>query len=78
MSSLEQDKKRGFTSQEKWVIWGVFCLLLGLSTSRISVFAGLLLLSAGASLISKRDKLALAVLLCIAGGLNLVFSKFLI
>jgi hypothetical protein len=39
--------RRGFSSMEKWVIWAVFCLLVGLS-SRLIVFPALLLISWGA------------------------------
>lgn len=37
---------RGFTVAEKWVMWVVFCLLVGLS-SQILIFPSLLLLSYG-------------------------------
>lgn len=39
-------EKRGFSSMEKWVIWAVFCLLVGLST-RFIIFPALLLISWG-------------------------------
>jgi hypothetical protein len=39
-------EKRGFSSLEKWIIWAVFCLLVGLS-SHLIVFPGLLLISWG-------------------------------
>ena len=52
--------------------------MLGLSTSRFTVFAGLLLASAGISLIVKKDKLALGLVVSILGLLTVVFSKFLI
>jgi len=42
----KQNPQRGFTIIEKWIIWAVFCLLIGLSTS-IFVFPALLLLSFG-------------------------------
>jgi len=41
-----QENRRGFSSLEKWVIWAVFCLLVGLSTRWI-IFPALLLLSWG-------------------------------
>lgn len=41
-----QENRRGFSSLEKWVIWAVFCLLVGLST-RFMVFPALLLISWG-------------------------------
>ena len=78
MTSAENERKSGFTDAEKWIIWGVFCLLLGLSTSRFTVFAGLLLTSAGISLIVKKDKLAMGIVVGIMGLLTVVFSKFLI
>lgn len=52
MSSQEAAKKRGFTAAEKWIIWGVFCLLVGLS-SHMSAFLGLLGVSAGAAVIRR-------------------------
>lgn len=39
-------EKRGFSSMEKWMIWAVFCLLVGLST-RFIIFPALLLISWG-------------------------------
>jgi hypothetical protein len=39
-------QKRGFTTAEKWIIWGVFCLLIGLS-SHITAFFGLMIASVG-------------------------------
>ncbi len=39
-----QKTERGFTVVEKWVIWAVFCLLVGLS-SDVRIFPALLLLS---------------------------------
>lgn len=39
-----ENARRGFSSMEKWVIWAVFCLLVGLST-HLLVFPGLLLIS---------------------------------
>jgi hypothetical protein len=39
-----QRSQRGFTVAEKWVIWAVFCLLVGLS-SDLLIFPALLLLS---------------------------------
>jgi hypothetical protein len=38
------NSKKGFSSMEKWVIWAVFCLLVGLSTHWL-VFPALLLIS---------------------------------
>ena len=78
MARAGSQRKSGFTYAEKWIIWGVFCLLLGLSTSRFTVFAGLLLASAGISLIVRKDKLALGLVVSILGLLTVVFSKFLI
>ncbi|MFQ5650410.1 MAG: hypothetical protein ACE5IY_10755 [bacterium] len=78
MKAETNESKRGFTTPEKWVIWGVFCLLVGLSTSRLTVFAGLMLLSVGISFVAKKQHIVLAIFLCVAGALNLVFSKFLI
>ncbi len=46
MSTEEVAKKRGFTTAEKWIIWGVFCLLVGLS-SHITAFFGLMIASVG-------------------------------
>ena len=40
----EHDTQRGFTVAEKWVIWTVFCLLVGLS-SHLLIFPALLRLS---------------------------------
>lgn len=45
-SNRQSKEGRGFTSLEKWLIWAVFCLLVGLS-SRLIVFPGLLLVSWG-------------------------------
>jgi hypothetical protein len=39
-----QKTERGFTVVEKWIIWAVFCLLVGLS-SDMRIFPALLLLS---------------------------------
>lgn len=78
MASKKAPTKKGFTTAEKWIIWGVFCLLVGLSTYRFTVFSGLMILSLGISLIAKKQKLALAIFLCFVGILNLVLSKFLI
>ncbi len=77
---MQKDQKvsRGFTIQEKWVIWGVFCLLVGLSTSRVTVFMGMLLLSIGIFFFIQRRHKAAAAILCLFGLLNLAFSKFLI
>jgi hypothetical protein len=41
-----QENRKGFSSMEKWVIWAVFCLLVGLST-RFIVFPALLLMAWG-------------------------------
>jgi hypothetical protein len=70
--------KRGFTPGEKWIIWGVFCLLVSLSTYRLSVFAGLMLVSVGGALIVKRENVALGVLIGVCGLLSLVFCRVLI
>lgn len=78
MSTPENKIKRGFTVAEKWIIWGVFCLLVALSTYRFSVFAGLMLLSAGISLLVNKQKPALGVVMSIVGALCLAFSKLLI
>jgi hypothetical protein len=43
-TKADQPPQRGFTVVEKWVIWAVFCLLIGLS-SDLLVFPGLLLFS---------------------------------
>jgi hypothetical protein len=40
----KENVRRGFSSMEKWVIWAVFCLLVGLST-HLLVFPGLLFIS---------------------------------
>jgi hypothetical protein len=42
----QENKKslRGFSAAEKWVIWSVFCLLVGLSSHWL-VFPALLLIS---------------------------------
>jgi|GEM_PF-2147592 len=74
----EASQERGFTIQEKWIIWAVFCLLVGLSTGRITVFAGMLLLSSGVSLVAKKHRIGVAIVLCLAGLLSLAFSRFLI
>jgi hypothetical protein len=37
---------RGFSSMEKWIIWAVFCLLVGLS-SHFLVFPAMLLIAWG-------------------------------
>lgn len=76
--SEQVENRKGFTTPEKWIIWGVFCSLIGLSTYRFTVFLGLMIVSIGIYLIRKKEKLALAVLLCLVGLLNIVFSKFLI
>jgi len=44
LSKADQAQQKGFTFAEKWVIWAVFCLLIGLS-SDLLIFPGLLLLS---------------------------------
>jgi len=75
---VDTTKKRGFTPAERWVIWGVFCLLVGLSTYRFTVFAGLLLLSVGAANFYKRQNVLPAVVFSVLGSLCLIFSKFLI
>ncbi len=71
-------KERGFRTPEKWIIWGVFCAIVGLSANRFSVFAGMLLFSVGISFIKKRQRLGLAVVLCLAGVLNILLSKYLV
>jgi membrane-bound ClpP family serine protease len=71
------EKKRGFTTPEKWVIWGVFCLLVGLSTHRFAVFLGLMLLSIGVNFLYHKRKIAFGVILTISGLLSLIFSKVL-
>ena len=78
MKTEQKNSRRGFTAPEKWIIWGVFCLLVGLSTSRLTVFLGMLITSIGISLVIKKQKLILAVSLSIIGILNIVFSKYLI
>ena len=77
MTSNKAENKRGFTVGEKWIIWGVFCLLIGLSTHRFSVFAGLMLFSMGVSFFLRKEKLILATIVSILGVLTLGFSKFL-
>ena len=39
-------KPKGFTIAEKWIIWGVFCLLIGLST-HILITPAMLLITLG-------------------------------
>ena len=70
--------ERGFRTPEKWVIWGVFCAIVGLSANRFSVFAGLMFFSAGISLFTRKQKYGLAAVLCLAGILNIALSKYLI
>ena len=41
-----QARPKGFSSVEKWIIWAVFCLLVGLS-SQFIVFPALLFISWG-------------------------------
>lgn len=81
MISQHLENKRGFTAAEKWVIWGVFCLLVGLSTHRFTVFVGLLLLSLGFNRFIKRTKnanrIALGIIFSLFGILILFFSKSL-
>jgi len=57
MTSNKAESKRGFTVGEKWIIWGVFCLLIALSTHRFSVFAGLMLFSMGVSFFFEKRKI---------------------
>jgi len=45
-TAAKNEIRRGFSSMEKWLIWAVFCLLVGLS-SRLIVFPALLLISWG-------------------------------
>lgn len=78
MTSNKTKNKKGFTPAEKWIIWGVFCLLVSLSTQRFSVFAGLMLFSIGISFFLRKEKLVLATIVSIIGILALGFSKFLI
>ncbi len=78
MTSNKTKDKKGFTPAEKWIIWGVFCLLVGLSAQRFSVFAGLMLFSVGVSFFLRKEKLILATIVSILGVLTLGFSKFLI
>jgi hypothetical protein len=68
-------KRRGFTTAEKWVIWGVFCLLVGLS-SHITAFFGLLVLSVGIVILrnavrSRRMPALLSGALMVLAGLML-------
>ena len=46
-SPQQEEKKRGFTVAEKWIIWAVFCLLVGLST-HLLVVPAMILLTLGA------------------------------
>jgi len=78
MNNKIENPKRGFTRGEKWLIWAVFCLLVGLSTSRLTVFLGLMLASVGISLVMKKQKIIFAIALCVIGILNIIFSKYLI
>ncbi|MFQ5706038.1 MAG: hypothetical protein ACE5HO_01230 [bacterium] len=75
-------QKRGFTTQEKWVIWAVFCLLVGLSTHRFTVFFGMLLASFGISLVFKKHEsgaisVAIGIAITLLGLLSLAFSRIL-
>jgi hypothetical protein len=47
--------QRGFTVAEKWVIWAVFCLLVGLSTSFL-IFPALLLVSYAVIMLRRATK----------------------
>jgi len=78
VSTKKPIEKRGFTVQEKWIIWGVFCLLVALSTHRVSVFLGLILASAGINLLMKKRRPLLGSTLTVLGMIGLIFSKFLI
>jgi hypothetical protein len=78
MTSNKTKNKKGFTPAEKWIIWGVFCLLVALSVQRFSVFAGLMIFSVGISFFLRKEKLVLATIVSIIGILALGFSKFLI
>jgi len=78
MTSNKSKNKKGFTPGEKWIIWGVFCLLVSLSVQRFSVFAGLMLFSLGISFFLRKERLVLATIVSIIGILALGFSKFLI
>jgi hypothetical protein len=73
-----KSSQRGFTVQEKWVIWGAFCLLVALSTYRVSVFVGLLLIPAGIMIFKNGRKKVLGLLLSVAGLAVTLLSKYLI
>lgn len=77
-SSIQNSQeKRGFTTGEKWVIWAVFCALVGLSTYRFTVFVGLISITLGVSLLVKRTHFFLGVVLCLMGLASVIFSKYL-
>lgn len=74
----EKSSERGFTVQEKWIIWAAFCLLVALSTYRVSVFVGLLIIPAGVMLFKNGQKKLLGIALSAAGIAVTIFSKYLI
>lgn len=74
---MQAKPARGFTTPEKWIIWGVFCLLVGLSTHRFTVFAGLMLVSVGFA-VARRRAFGWGALLFCLGLLTLFFSKSLV
>jgi len=78
MSELQPTTQKGFTVQEKWIIWTVFCMLVGLSAYRFSIFFGLLATSGGIFLFRKKKKFLVATALLISGLCSLIFSKYLI
>jgi hypothetical protein len=51
-----ESPQRGFTVAEKWVIWSVFCLLVGLSTHFL-IFPALLLFSYAALMLRRAAKM---------------------
>jgi hypothetical protein len=81
MVSEKLEKKRGFTTVEKWIIWGVFCLLVGLSTYRFTVFLGLMVLPFGFNLVFKSrtnaKRITLGIIVSLFGLVLLVFSHSL-
>jgi len=77
-------EKKGFSSLEKWIIWAVFCLLIGLS-SRLIIFPALLFMSWGVARFRwyQQEKTmwwrrwpAVAVFLCGAGMMLWPLLKF--
>ncbi len=77
MSQPAEKAKRGFTSAEKWIIWAVFCLLVALSSHRFTVFAGLMLVSAGVALLYRRKSPLVGLGLTALGVAALAFSPVL-